>query len=101
MSKLVPEYSVYYLEIVTPDVNGVCDLYAKSGGIRLARFSMHYPSTTVQYAAQASVCNGLRELFQVAVAHHGVAFAGAYRLYVACLDNAFADTCGVFDTFSR
>ena len=30
----VPEHSVYYLEIVTPDVTSTCDLYTKSYGWR-------------------------------------------------------------------
>ncbi len=29
---VVPEHSVYYLEIVTPDVKAMCDLYTKSHG---------------------------------------------------------------------
>jgi len=32
MQNVVPEYSVYYVEIVTPDVKGACDLYKESYG---------------------------------------------------------------------
>ncbi len=32
MQNTVPEHSVYYLEIVTPDVKAMCDLYTKSYG---------------------------------------------------------------------
>jgi predicted enzyme related to lactoylglutathione lyase len=32
MQKIVPEHSVYYLEIVTPNVKAMCDLYTKSYG---------------------------------------------------------------------
>ena len=32
MPSLVPENSVHYLEIITPDVQSLCDLYSKSWG---------------------------------------------------------------------
>ncbi len=32
MQVVVPEHSVYYLEIVAQDVEAVCDLYTKSYG---------------------------------------------------------------------
>lgn len=59
MSKLVPEYSVYYLEIVTPDVKGMCDLYAESFGWDFQPMALELGNACVADLSDGSLC-GIR-----------------------------------------
>ncbi len=55
----VPEHSVHYLEIVTPDVEATCRLYAKSHGWRFGAATPELGNARVATLPGGSLC-GIR-----------------------------------------
>ncbi len=56
MQMVVPENSVYYLEIVTPDVEAVCDLYTRSHGWEFQPANPELGNACVASLPDASLC---------------------------------------------
>ena len=55
----VPEYSVHYLEIVTPDAKSACDLYTKSYDWHFQGMDPHLGNAFVAKLPDGSLC-GIR-----------------------------------------
>ncbi len=55
----VPEHAVYYLEIVTPDVQAACDLYSKAYGWRFQAVGPELGNSFVASLPGGSLC-GIR-----------------------------------------
>ncbi len=55
----IPEYTVYYLEIVTPDVEAACRLYGKAYGWRFDAKGPEWGNSFVATLPNGSLC-GIR-----------------------------------------